>query len=139
MSPNELYVIGFVQTSWRKTLRIRDRLPNVPFDRKLGTRLLLLILSGVVDGPPVTDVTVEQDIFPCICLCFYLYLFPFSFPSKKKESLCTRLYQLCTHFGIKITTTKLEGQPLRSNPQHAGETTTSKLQGGPRRTTWRGC
>ena len=82
-------------------------------------------------SPPVTDVTVEQDICPCPYICFYLYLFPFSFPSKKKVSLCTRLYQFCTHFWIKITTTKLEGQPLRSNPQHAGETTTSKLEGGP--------
>ena len=44
-------------------------------DRKLDTRFSPQILSAVVDAPPTTDATVEQDICPCPFLCFYLCLF----------------------------------------------------------------
>ena len=43
-SPYELHVYGFVWTSWKKTLHIRDHLPNVPFDRKHDIRFLLSVL-----------------------------------------------------------------------------------------------
>ena len=84
-------------TSWRKTLHIRDHLPNVPFDHKHDTRFSPSVLSVAVDGPPVTHATGEQDICPCslsLPLPFFL--------SKGKASLCTRLYQLCTHLRVKI-------------------------------------
>ena len=70
-------------------MHIRDRLPNVPFDHKLDTCFSLLILSAVVDGPQITYVTGEQDIFPCPYLCFYLYLYlsPFNRKGKLVRSL----------------------------------------------------
>ena len=64
--------------------------------RTLGFHLSFL--SAVVDDPPMTDVTVEQGICPCLCLCFsFSYVL-----SEGQVSLCTRLYQLCTHLRIKI-------------------------------------
>ena len=81
-------------------MRIRDRLPNVPFDRRLDPRFSFFILSAAVDSLPVTDATVEQDICPCPhhVLCLYLSLSP----SHRKVSLCARLYQLRTYFRVKI-------------------------------------
>ena len=53
------------------------------------------VLSVVVDGPPTTDATGEQDICPCPYL---RPLFTFAFYlSERKVKLCICLYQLCTH------------------------------------------
>ena len=84
MWPYELYVFDFVQTNWRKTLRIRGRLPSVPFDRKLDTRSSILVHSGVVVlGTPTTDATAEPGTCPWTFLCLSL-LFPCPFRKKGK-------------------------------------------------------
>ena len=77
--------------------------PNVPFDHKHEIRFLPSVLLVVADGLQTTDATVEQGICP---LPFFFFAFSLSFSfvlSQKKEiSLCTCLYQLCTHLRVKI-------------------------------------
>ena len=80
-------ILSCRHTSCKRTLRIRDHLPNVPFDHKHDIRFLLSILSVVVDGPPMTDVTGELDVCPCPCRWLYLYLYLSLSPFRRKGKL----------------------------------------------------
>ena len=72
MSSHGLYASGFSKTTWMETLRIRDHVPNVLFDRKHGIRFLLSDLSVVVDDPPTANMMDQQEICPCPYLCPYI-------------------------------------------------------------------
>ena len=80
---------------------------HVPFDHKHEIHFLPSVLSVVVDGPPTTDATGEQDICPCPYL---RTLFTFAFYlSERKVKLCICLYQLCTH----IRQQKEQSRPIQ--------------------------
>ena len=77
-------ILSCRHTSCKRTLRIRDHLPNVPFDHKHDIRFLLSILSVVVDCPPTTDVTGEQGYLPLPLPLALSFPFPFSFPKERE-------------------------------------------------------
>ena len=59
-----------------ETLRVRDRMPNVLFDRKHRIRFSLSVLSSVVGDSTMANMVDEPGIFPCLCFCPYLFSFP---------------------------------------------------------------
>ena len=52
----------FAKTAnWKEILHTRDRVPYVLFDHRHSIQFSLSVLSIVVDDPPMTHVTGEQD------------------------------------------------------------------------------
>ena len=66
------------------------------FDRKHGTRILLSVLSVVVDDPPMATMWKNKKFVVALA-------FAFSFlPSEGEVSLNIGLHQLCANFWVKI-------------------------------------
>ena len=52
-----------------ETLRARDRILHVLFDRKHRNRFSLSVFSAVVGDCPMANMINEQEISPCLWLC----------------------------------------------------------------------
>ena len=59
-----------------ETLRVRDRMPNVPFDRKHRIRFLLSVLPSAVGDSQMANMMDEQETCPCLCSYLGLWLAP---------------------------------------------------------------
>ena len=65
----ELRVSGFSETDWMETLRVRDRVPNVLFDRKHRFRFSLSVLPSAVCDSSMANMMDEQETCPRLCSC----------------------------------------------------------------------
>ena len=65
----ELRVSGFSETNWMETLRIRDRMPNVLFDREHRIRFSLSVLPSAIGDSSMANMMDEQETCPCLFCC----------------------------------------------------------------------